>query len=108
MSSPYSRLLAEGTGDETDPPATYNVPPGKVWIVRDVDAYSNAPFADAVLYVKDQTPGYIFCLSKVATGSKDLVQWRGRQVLTEANVGLEVESYSGSWTWRISGYELDA
>jgi len=108
MSVPYSRLLAEGSGDETDPPSTYDVPSGKLWIVRDVDMYSDAGFADAVLYVKDQTPGFIFAIGKVATGSKNVVQWRGRQVLPEASVGIQVESESGNWTWRISGYELDA
>lgn len=108
MSAPYSKLLAEGTGSDTDPPSTYLVPAGKVWIVRDIDAYSNAGLADAVLYVKDIVPGYLFAIAKVAVGSQNVVQWRGRQVLDAGAQGLEVASNAGSWTWRISGYELDA
>jgi hypothetical protein len=108
MSAPYSRLLAEGSGDETDPPSTYLVPPGKVWIVRDIDAYSNPGLVDAVLYVQDISPGFLFAIAKVGIGSQNVVQWRGRQVIDAAGQGLQIESNAGPWTWRVSGYELDA
>lgn len=106
MSQPYSKLLyaIQGLGgfSGAQRPAV-----GKIWVVRDVDAYSNAGVGGSEFIMTDDLTGQTVFIASVAATTKGSVEWRGRQVFYNNN-GFAFNSNAGLWDIRVSGYELDA
>ncbi len=88
---------------------TLVVPDGHLWIVRDIDAYSNVGASSLTFFVAHATPGVLgappFMMGKISGGSEDLVQWRGRQVLPAGDEMILLPN-GGSVDFNISGYDL--
>jgi hypothetical protein len=92
-----------------------NVPPGKRWIVRDIDAYCNVgEVGDAELYVGDFNRALTFWYQAwfppiQPTEPGFIRQWRGRQVIDYADgagVLKIVQQGTTGIDVMISGYEL--
>lgn len=86
------------------------VPTGKVWIVRDIDAYTSAGISSVIFFFSMTPAGGgapAFFAGKVSAGSSDTVQWRGRQVIP-AGEYIQINPNGATIDATISGYELDA
>lgn len=106
MSDPYSALLQTFDLTDGDPDIVVTVPAGKVMIVRDVDAGSNADAGGSTLNLSDSA-GNFFMQGRVSPLSSDVVNWRGRQVFRDDD-SVTIHSEHGRWRGRMSGYLLDA
>jgi hypothetical protein len=83
------------------------VPPGVLWIVRDID-YLVITIAGSVQVVVGITaPGPVqSAIDYFVTSSIEARQWRGRQVLNAGDELSVAVTGSGSSDVTISGYEL--
>jgi len=106
VSAPYSAVLAVGTLAAGDADQVVDVPTGKVMIVRDVSAYSNAPIDTSELFIEDTDTGGTFVFLSVNSTEKGSRHWDGRQAFRDS--GFTVHAGHGTWDYRITGYLLDA
>ena len=106
MSHPFSILIARARGFSSAHVVIATVPAGKLWIVRDIDAYTNT-LLGAVLDFGDEVTGGTFAGLHLGPASEGSVQWTGRQVFP-AGESIFADARAGTWDYRISGYELDA
>lgn len=105
MSSPYTAVLAAGTIAAGDPDYVVAVPDGKVMIVRQVDAYSNAPIDTSELFIVDTATDGTFVFLSVNSTEKGSRHYDGRQAFSTD--GFTVRAGHGTWDYRITGYLLD-
>lgn len=100
MANVYSVQFYEGRDVSS---ATLTVPPGLIWIVRDIDAFFGGGLSgDACNFVGSlgQTFAYFSYIALISTG----FTWRGRQVF---NPGQTFGFVSGEGVdVTISGYQL--
>jgi len=92
-----------------------NVPVGKVWVVRSIDAYANMPLGEfAELYVGDFNAGLTFWWHKwpddITNVPHSTAQWRGRQAIAWADgagvLKVDVNNQDRGVDVMITGYEL--
>jgi len=86
------------------------VPEGKLWIVRDMDAYANVSSTGQVdLYVIDRLSGATVWWTKYIETQQETRQWRGRQVFhySQGQGGIIIQNIgSHAVDLFMSGYEL--
>lgn len=99
-------MLAVGTLAAGDADQVVDVPAGKVMIVRQIDAYSNAPISDSELFVMDTDLGTTFVMLQVHATTKSAQHYDGRQAFRDT--GFTIHAGSGTWDYRVTGYLLDA
>lgn len=81
------------------------VPPGLVYVVRDIDAYESSGIANANMVLLGQTGGIIWNPTRGSSTGVINPQWRGRQVYQDGEqVAFEVGL--GTWSISCSGYQL--
>jgi hypothetical protein len=81
------------------------VPDGLVYIVRDMDAFSDTAGATDNLVVFNQLGGILWDLQGSLQPQGGNWQWRGRQVYNEGEQ-VAVRAFVGTWAIAISGYQL--
>jgi hypothetical protein len=79
------------------------VPAGKVWIVRDLEAYNTGAAGLALWHLP---LAYLFVMRSAS--SDESYSFPGLHLVLEAGESIAFTVSSGSWYWFASGYELDA
>lgn len=99
----YSKLLLPFVNVTASQNVT--VPAGFAWIVRDIDVYGGTGSSGHYLNVGAGPTLFFWTALGPVSATLFAFQWRGRQVFTE---GMDFGVYpsGGSWSGRISGYEL--
>jgi hypothetical protein len=82
---------------------------GTIWVVRDIVVYPDGLFPGWAdwLYIHDPIGAPLLGVSPKTATFNQSVHWEGRQVIDDA-VGLQADSASDGWHYRISGYVLSA
>jgi hypothetical protein len=103
MANVYSDVFLRNFTTEdlsTDP-----VPPGFVWIIRDIDVTSNASDTSALLIVIGTVS--LYYLAGGTGPDPPNFAWRGRQVLKEGEyVDFQPLGATATWHINVSGYVL--
>lgn len=108
MSAVYSIRMFSGSVSSGGTVTLATVPPGYVWVVRDVSvtAPTSTDAGSVAIYVSGGTPSATIQRWASVAGLST-VQWQGRQVL-EAGDDLRMLVGAGSVQALVSGYQLSA
>jgi len=105
MAQVYTRLLfvQQGLSGALE---AFVVPPGEVWVVRNVDAYVAAPLLTTQLLLKDKDSSAAWLSFASEAGTSRSFQWEGRQAYEE-EMGLVIDAVDHPWDVRVTGYKLN-
>lgn len=103
MAVVYSTLLVAEQG--LSAPLSLTVPPGYIWILRDLDLYNGGGLGSAELFLVGSSGQAIYWARQTPGSDASVFQWRGRQVI-EGGQSVTVNVTSGDWDVSLSGYVL--
>jgi hypothetical protein len=83
----------------------FTVPPGHVYVLRDVDVYQDQPFGAAIVRMSANPPGTFWWAAGMPVTRYAGLPWRGRQVF-EAGETLTIYADLPTTIFRLSGYDL--
>ena len=87
------------------PTAAFEVPAGRVYIVRNIDCYVGAPDISTQLIFKDLLESTAWLSFTAELGQSRSFQWEGRQAYGEGS-SLVLDPTDHPWDVRITGYDL--
>jgi hypothetical protein len=101
----YSRRLAIANLPDTALHVLFTVPPGRTYVVREIDVYWSPTTGNSLRVFDDAIPLRLFDLTGVA--GSPYTQWTGRLVFPEAAI-LGVQLVAPAANVTVSGYDLAA
>lgn len=105
MSGVYSKRLLSVAGTTTSVAAV--VPGGRVWVVKDITAYSGTEGVGDLVGVTLSGGIPIFGYTQIKASAFEVGRWTGMQVLG-AGEALTILPVSGKWWVSVSGYDFSA
>ena len=99
------RIFAHAGLSPAGSPVGPTVPTGLLYVVRDIDAFSNTGAVGDDLVAFSPVAGVLWRARLAASGNPLIWTFRGRQVYAEGET-VGFQSLQGTWSVTCSGYQL--